>query len=159
MAAMTAVPWPLPTDYPEECRYATLLQIRCAGVEQRTEGARGCALQLGKAACRARALGARGLHMGGPGAAISRGQMQGIACCLTLAGSKQHIADAMHAAACSGQPPTPPTRKQRRKTWHSPTHPASGNSYQFISPAQPPSLHVCLPVFFPGAQRGAGGGG
>lgn len=27
MAAIAAIPWPLPTDYPLECRYATLLQI------------------------------------------------------------------------------------------------------------------------------------
>lgn len=33
MEAMMAVPWPLPTDYPEECRYATLLQIRCVCIE------------------------------------------------------------------------------------------------------------------------------
>ena len=31
MTAMMSVPWPLPTDYPLECRYATLLQIRWAG--------------------------------------------------------------------------------------------------------------------------------
>ena len=29
MAAMMAVPWPLSSEYPEECRYSTLLQIRC----------------------------------------------------------------------------------------------------------------------------------
>ena len=28
MAAMMAVPWPLSSEYPEECRYSTLLQIR-----------------------------------------------------------------------------------------------------------------------------------
>ncbi|RMZ55702.1 hypothetical protein APUTEX25_005743 [Auxenochlorella protothecoides] len=27
MAAMVALPWPLPTDYPPDCRYSTLLQI------------------------------------------------------------------------------------------------------------------------------------
>ena len=32
MAAMLSVPWPLPTEHPPDCRYATLTQIRSAEV-------------------------------------------------------------------------------------------------------------------------------
>ena len=31
MTAMMSIPWPLPSEYPPDCRYATLLQIRWVG--------------------------------------------------------------------------------------------------------------------------------
>ena len=34
MTAMMSVHWPLPTSYPPDCRYATLLQIRWANPDK-----------------------------------------------------------------------------------------------------------------------------